>query len=207
MSRPPKRQPRAKPDQPITTAIIRDLLVQHVLTGRQEMPGESELNTLACNLEHWRKLLHQDARAARLERDEQRIRTAYHELSDALASLRRTAAAIFNLSDEPGYKQQWQSTVDAINEQQQWARRWELWYRSSKKRSPRWEPIGPILAEDLQNALLPANPRVRLRLSNRGPVARFVAKVVPLLTGDHPTTGSVATQLKTERSTGKTAPG
>jgi hypothetical protein len=45
----------------------------------------------------------------------------------------------------------------------------------------------------------PANPQLKLGLSHNGPLARFFAAIVPFLTGEHPTPGSVATQLKARK--------
>ena len=63
----------------------------------------------------------------------------------------------------------------------------------------RWLTVAGALIEDFHNAMSPANPQLKLGLSHNGPLARFFAAIVPFLTGEHPTPGSVATQLKARK--------
>jgi hypothetical protein len=60
----------------------------------------------------------------------------------------------------------------------------------------RWPTVAGVLIKDFRNAKLPANPELKLGFGHNGPLARFFAAIVPLLTGEHPTPESVVTQLK-----------
>jgi hypothetical protein len=64
----------------------------------------------------------------------------------------------------------------------------------------RWAAVAGVLVKDFHNAMLPANPELKLGLSHKGPLARFFAAIVPFLIGEHPTPESVATQLKARKS-------
>ncbi len=48
-------------------------------------------------------------------------------------------------------------------------------------------------------AMRPTNPGVRLEIGNTGPVSRFVAAAVPLISGERPTVDAVAQELKRQR--------
>ncbi len=63
----------------------------------------------------------------------------------------------------------------------------------------RWPTVAGALIKDFHNAMLPANPQLKLAFSHNGPLARFFAAIVPFPTDEHPTAGSVATQLKSRK--------
>jgi hypothetical protein len=64
----------------------------------------------------------------------------------------------------------------------------------------RWKNFGPALVEHFRRAMRSTNPAFGGMWDN-GPVPRFIAAVVPLVTGEQPTPRSVAAQLKTSKKT------
>jgi hypothetical protein len=60
----------------------------------------------------------------------------------------------------------------------------------------RWQWLANVLPIDFEIAMRSTNRNYKTGLSHNGPLARFIAAVVPSLTGQHPTPDSVATQLK-----------
>jgi hypothetical protein len=61
----------------------------------------------------------------------------------------------------------------------------------------RWHEVAPLIANAFRDAVRPRNPTLTLGNSDQGSVARFVAAVVPQITGEEPTVAAVAARLKT----------
>jgi hypothetical protein len=59
-----------------------------------------------------------------------------------------------------------------------------------------WHSIAEGIAGWFILAMQATNPRIVFRYSNKGPVARFVAAVVPLITGEKTTVTAVSKHLK-----------
>lgn len=59
-----------------------------------------------------------------------------------------------------------------------------------------WHEISSIIAVFLKEAILSTNPHATLGLSNNGPAARFIAAVLPNITGDRLESGTVGKWLK-----------
>jgi hypothetical protein len=59
-----------------------------------------------------------------------------------------------------------------------------------------WHDIARELAFDFQVAMHPNNPTLQMGLSNAGPMQRFVAAVVPHITGERPNVLQVGKHLK-----------
>jgi hypothetical protein len=55
----------------------------------------------------------------------------------------------------------------------------------------RWQWLADVLPIDFENAMRSADPNYKTGLSHNGPLARFIAAVVPSLTGQHPNPDSV----------------
>lgn len=64
--------------------------------------------------------------------------------------------------------------------------------------------LANALVLDFINAIKPANPTLDLGIGHEGPIARYIAAVVPLITGETPPATSVATKLKKLRSESET---
>jgi len=62
-----------------------------------------------------------------------------------------------------------------------------------------WHDIAVAVASSFRLAMAEKNPHDRFGFSNDGPVARFVAEVVPMITGETPRVETVAQHLKRAR--------
>jgi hypothetical protein len=60
-----------------------------------------------------------------------------------------------------------------------------------------WRCLAEDIADALRLSFASTNPTTTLGASNDGPVPRFIAAVVPLITGESPNVGNVAQCLKT----------
>jgi hypothetical protein len=60
----------------------------------------------------------------------------------------------------------------------------------------RWRWAAEVLLVDFVNAMKAANPTFAPGISHAGPLSRYIKAVAPLVTGEHPSAASVATQLK-----------
>ena len=60
----------------------------------------------------------------------------------------------------------------------------------------RWHHFAEDLADAFRKAMHSTNPGLELRLSNNGPVVRFLKALVPEITGEKPTLGSIARHLQ-----------
>lgn len=63
-----------------------------------------------------------------------------------------------------------------------------------------WHDFAPDLARMFREAMERANPGLRLGLSDKGPVAQYVAAVIPYITGDRPTSNAVARHLQRQKA-------
>ncbi len=60
----------------------------------------------------------------------------------------------------------------------------------------RWQELAHEISEVFRETMKGSEEHPLLRYSNAGPVARFVAAVIPCITGDNPTIQAVAQHLK-----------
>jgi len=63
----------------------------------------------------------------------------------------------------------------------------------------KWRHIAVGISDDFCEAMRPTNPTLPLGRSNDGPVPRFVAAVIPGITGEHPSVQNVGKHLKENR--------
>jgi hypothetical protein len=66
-----------------------------------------------------------------------------------------------------------------------------------------WRDLAVRISGDLLYALASTNSNIDLGISNDGPVPRFVAAVLPMITGDSPTVANVAKVLKDRKRESK----
>ena len=62
-----------------------------------------------------------------------------------------------------------------------------------------WKWLAQALVGDFENAMRPNNPGLGGGISRTGPLVRFIAAIVPFMTGEHPTRDSIAKQLQAVR--------
>jgi hypothetical protein len=63
-----------------------------------------------------------------------------------------------------------------------------------------WHWLANVLPVDFATAIQTTNQGYKIGIGHTGPLVRFIHAVVPLLTGEHPTEGTVALQLKNFRT-------
>ena len=56
------------------------------------------------------------------------------------------------------------------------------------------------IAKNFREAMRSTNPTLTFALSNNGPLSRFVAAVIPLVTGERPTEAAVRAELMRRRA-------
>lgn len=198
-----RRRPCGRLAESITAVRLRDLFAAHVLRGHLRMPADAELKELARVLEGWRlifqnerdqdfpHLLQREALAALrtlsdvcskiAELDISNLHAAVHDSARAgvLRILNERAAAINDVCRK----------IVAIEGSSAW--------NSRTMGFGGWKWLADAARVDFARAMKPANPS--FALAYKAPLARYIAAVAPLLTGEHPTAASIATQLKMRR--------
>jgi hypothetical protein len=168
------------------------------------MPGDADLDKLAGILEHWRLVFHNEEKLHHARGVLQRQASGtLKKLSDIVSKLveldtSNLQAAHDNaplgvqvmLRNRLADSERVYAGVKRIGSHAELA---------PYKPAMGWKWLADALPKDFINAMKPNNPRFSPGLSYTGPVARFIAAVAPLLTGEHPSPASVATQLKLRR--------
>jgi hypothetical protein len=185
---------------PFTAAIILKFLENGVLK-RQAMPSMPSLNQLAWELNDihgifwYRKTRtpESDAKQKRAMKVRDAIETLsafFEERKGAWRSIRGTATSKIIKRERELYKE-FDHFVLAMQ-----THVFELDMDVDDvvlmPRHESWRHIANVVAGSFKNAMLPQE----LGLSNNGPLARFVAAVMPLMTGEHPSIVNVAKHLK-----------
>jgi hypothetical protein len=207
-----KRRPRTRPAEPITAQSLRELFARHVLRGRLKMPADAELKELARILEGWRldSLNEQDLDPYRKLQDE--ALASLKTLSDVVSKLEELdnsnlRAAIRDSA--PAWVQrilgERAMAINAVRRNIVGIEGSSVWNSRTVGGFTTWKAFADAFRLDFVNAMKPANPTFAPQVSHRGPLARFFAAVAPVLTGEYPTPGSVATQLKALRKTARQA--
>ena len=191
---------------PFTSVVLRDLLERKVLPGPKAMRQRLRMPTAAA-LDHLAGILNvhhayfYDAQECR----------AFNELAkEAEAAIAALSAVLPRLAAFH------QRGADAGDPFARWradaARRLAVEVGRDPRRIVEretapdhvrgWRWLVDVLPPLLATALESTNPEVKL--GDEGPAARFVAAVVPFLSGEHPTVNTVAERLK-ERTQEKAA--
>jgi len=170
------------------------------------MPGDADLDKLAGILEHWRLVFHKeeklhDARRVlqlQASRSLKKLSDVVSELVDLDTSNLQAVAHDNNaplgllvmLRNRLADSERVYAGVKGIGSHAELA---------PYMLAMGWKSLADALPKVFINAMKPNNPRFSPGLSYTGPIARFIAAVAPLLTGEHPSPASVATQLKSRR--------
>jgi hypothetical protein len=180
-----KGPPRTRPDKPITVSVLRAALQTMVLGKDLKLPDDAALNELARALEHWRRGFQNEETAQR--------RSKLQET--AMLGLVAAKDAVFQLQELDR-----KSFAEEIRQIERISRSPGIWNATSYiGKSAAWNWLGGVLPVDFATAMKSTNPTFKPKISQGGPVARFVAAVVPLITGEHPTVASAAVKLKKMR--------
>ncbi len=182
------------PPAELTGAWLRALLERERVVRGSHLPP-SNCDKLARNLAGYRELCARDARR-------QQLRSAIDKLRGLLPGeiehMRRIAASYRANGEHP--EDVALVLRQIVTAQDFLAGAWETWRVGICPIVPlgRWQDFAWSLAGQFRDAMEAANPGIVLQLSNDGPVARYVAAVVPHITGERPSVGAVAKFLQRE---------
>jgi len=195
-----------RPTEPITACSLRKLLATDVLCGRLKMPRDADLDKLAGTLEHWRLFFHKEGKLhhARSVLQRQASRTLKKLSNDILKLVEldtsNLQAGTHDSNTPPGLlgvlrvrfadSERVYAGVKGIGSHAELA---------PYEPAMGWNSLADELPKVFINAMKPNNPSFSPGVSDKGPVARFIAAVAPLLTGERPSAASVSTQLKSRR--------
>jgi hypothetical protein len=201
-----KRRPIGDAAERITQEALRELFTTQVIRFPLAMPADADLIELARILEGWRLIFHSE-KALHHRHDLQREAfTAFEILEEAVSKIAELDEATFGSAIREGAPQ---SVLVELAKRKQ--KTTDIHARTERIGSMLrqadgeglgtggWKWLADVLPEDFVNAMKPTNPTFEPGLGHTGPVARFIAAVAPMLTGEHPTANSVATQLKIRR--------
>jgi hypothetical protein len=202
-----KRRPRERPAEPITAQTLRELFERRVLRGNLRMPGNAELGQLAGILEYWRQIfLDEQFLLSRRELQVEAL-AAHKTLTDAISKIAKLDESNFfaaaRESAPTGILRYFSERLAESNGVRALAEHISahpgLAYSPASYGANGWQWLAGVLPEDFINAMKRANPTFAPGIGHTGPIASFIAAVAPLVTGEHPTPASVATQLKSRR--------
>jgi hypothetical protein len=196
-------QRESLPDRPpFTLESLRQLLAEEVIRRQQTMPGDAEITELARILNYWQGhyLVEQKSRALKeLQRDAlaalATLANVFLRLRDLTESFEANAVQDQAPPVILAILRKRLAEIDAARDFIAKAEGFSVWDDPSDA-PDRWQWLAGVLPIDFENAMRSTNPNYTAGLSHNGPLARFIAAVVPSLTGQHPTPDSVATQLK-----------
>jgi hypothetical protein len=181
-------------------------LTRPLNVSRLKMPADAELKELARVLNGWHEHYRVDQTYRALNQTRKQARDALATLKHSCANLRKdtrrhVASAIEDAAPDWVHKTLGRrlDEIGAIEKFLATAENYSVIADLDSLVGERWLTVAGALIEDFHNAMSPANPQLKFGLSHNGPLARFFAAIVPFLTGEHPTPGSVATQLKARK--------
>jgi hypothetical protein len=198
-ARKPKKPPPATlPEgQPFTQDFLRDLLRDKVLRKRQTMPDDADIKELVRILNVWRNhytAINVDIRAKNelIKLEQQALDT----LSTVLPQLQK--GLIADIKVYSGHKgtqiitaaktkrlaeiECLMTCVRVSKKSRFWTTFWEE--STLPDRRKKWADLQDALCTDFENAMKRANPDMTFGLSNDGPHLRFIAAVIPSITGE-----------------------
>jgi hypothetical protein len=201
-----KRRSRKLPNKPITAEALHSIL-KNVVRGRMNMPAQAELRELARILEGWRLIFENQATLDHRRRLQDDALTALARLGDLVFKIAALDEANFvdavSASELPDVLRFLNTRLSESKEAhaliEQMERHPGLAYSPSGYGAKGWRWLAKVLPVDFVNAMKLANPTFAPGISHSGPVSRFIEAVVPILTGEHPSAASIATQMKTLR--------
>jgi hypothetical protein len=171
------------------TADILGELMPDVIAPRLKMPTKDALEKLASILEGWRI---EYWRAQHIEPLQHKAAITSLDLLSTLMGLREKYSAINGAGN--GILADRIETIDHAREAI--GRLFNKWIAIEHSGDLTWHWLANVLPVDFATAIQTTNPTYKIGIGHAGPLARFIEKIVPLLTGEQPTVGTVATQLK-----------
>jgi hypothetical protein len=181
-------------------------LTRALNVSRLKMPADAELKELARVLNGWHEHYRVDQTYRALNQTRKQARDALATLKHSCANLRKdtrrhVASAIEDAAPDWVHKTLGRrlDEIGAIEKFLATAENYSVIADLDSLVGEHWLTVAGALIEDFHNAMSPANPQLKFGLSHNGPLARFFAAIVLFLTGEYPTPGSVATQLKARK--------
>jgi len=162
------------------TADILGKLMPDVIEPRLKMPAKEALENLASILESWRGYYW---RHDHIDQLENKVALAADELVSGLKELREICGVPRKIG-----------TIDQVSEAIDRLFNEGVAVEHSGKLT--WHWLANVLPVDFATAIKTTNPRYKIGIGHTGPLVRFIVAIVPLLTGEHPTPGTIAVQLK-----------
>ncbi|HEX2652243.1 MAG TPA: hypothetical protein VHN11_01150 [Xanthobacteraceae bacterium] len=194
---------------------MRELFTKKVLRGQLKMPTDSDLEKLARVLEHWRGEFQRQSYSQNRRSLQSKVFAALASASEKLvqfdqgelntAKEHAPQQALSYLKERLAESEDFCAEIEHIKELIEKGLPPGLFGHPALSYSPAindatgWKWLADVLPADFVTAMKSANPEFAPGISHSGPVARFIAAVTPLITGEEPTIASVATQLKTRR--------
>jgi hypothetical protein len=181
------RTPRKKLERAdrFTAPVLREMMLD-VVKPRLKMPTDDALEKLASILEWWRP---EYWRHQHVDPLETKVAGAAADLLAGLEELRQIYAA-----NGDGYLRKRIDTIDgavkAIN------RLYSESIAVEHSGNLTWQKLANVLPADFAEAIRSTNPQYKIGIGHKGPLARFIAKIASRLTGENPTPGAAATELK-----------
>jgi hypothetical protein len=182
---------------PFTASNIQKFLDTGVLK-RQVMPSMANLDQLAWELNDIHGIfLHRKTRTAESDAKQERkkkVRGAIETLSVFFEERKQASRSIGNSKTINRERKLYKEFVRFVLAMQK--HNFELDMDvddvALMPRHESWRHVAEVIADAFKNAMLPQE----VGLSNHGPLARFVAAVMPLMTGENPSDVNVAQHLK-----------
>ncbi len=166
------------------TADILDDLMPDIIEPLK-MPTREGLEKLASILEHRRGEYWRDQHIVPLEKN---IARAAHDLLSTLEKLRE------KYDYHGGYPPKKIETID--HARYAVGRLFNDWIAVEHSGNLTWRWLANVLPVDFANAIKTTNPMYKIRITPTCPLVRFLYSIVPLLTGEQPTEGTITTKLK-----------
>jgi hypothetical protein len=168
-----------------TAMSLRELL-PGVLKSRLKMPTDAALQKLASTLEFHRGQYWRNQNAEQLEK---KVAVSADNLLSALKELGENYAdhGSESLKKKIGKIDQ---VTEAIN---------QLFNESIAVEhygNTTWRFLANVLPAYFAEAIQTTNPEYKIKISSVSAIVRFIHKIAPLLTGEHPTPGTITTELK-----------
>jgi hypothetical protein len=186
-----------QPDE-FTGQWVRELLKEkRVIRGAHRLPSLEDCERLGSrvrDLHFSRRTVQQGEFWFRL------LRLGLKMLDDARLSAREEVAAELSALRAQWSESDWRWLLEKFEQaagarpSQAEALFWLDFYYFHAARE--WNDFGPELAGMFRQAVENANPGLQIGLADDGPIARFIALVVPYITGETPTVTAVARELQ-----------
>ena len=183
--------------QPFDADSLRDLLRDKVL-GRLEMPDNAEIERLVGILNFWKNyyadlIVEVPAQNELLEQERKALNTLATVLPKIKTKISRQLDSCLGnewkniiIAAKTKRLKEIDALLDYIkasNKSGFWNTFWEQDTRPDKE--GKWRELQDALCEDFVNTMKSANPSERFGLSETGVLARFIAAVIPSITGEN----------------------